>query len=301
MSINQKSILENAKNYAQEWLNSFVTDGKPNVKEIKKNLDSRTFNGEPVTAFVAKSPKEATEVLISWAEDQIKENKIVLSKKKKEDYIREMFKDVHNCIWDYYLMALYESACKDLPNKDFEGSEFIYQSLLPAFKAGLGYVINLGPLIVGVCLPEAYMDEQRQIHRHDGPAIIWGEDKQYWWHGVQVPSEWIEDTGSVDLSLCLKHQNIEQRRALCEIVGWDKVVDTLNADVLDVDPDPQIGTLLQAKIPDHGLQKFLRVKEEATGRQFCILVPQRIKTALDAQAEINQIPKELFRLGYIRS
>jgi len=152
-----------------------------------------------------------------------------------------------------------------------------------------------------VCLPEAYRDDQMRIHRESGPAITWGDKKQYWWHGVEVPSEWIEDTDSVDPSLCLTHQNIEQRRALCEIIGWDKVVSQLKPDVLDVDQDSQIGTLLQVDIPDHGKQKFLRVKEEATGRQFCIGVPSEIETALDAQAEINQIPKDLFRTGYVRS
>lgn len=301
MSVDQEHILEDAKRNAQEWLDSFKTDGKPNVEEIQKHLNDRVFEGKPVTALVAKSPKEAIEVMRSWAEEQIRNSDMVLTETEKKDYINNLFKDSYNCIWDYYLMAFYESACKNLPNKDFEGAEFIYQSLLPAFKAGLGYIINLGPLIVGVCLPEAHRDDQARIHKHDGPAIVWGDDKQYWWHGVQIPEEWIEDTASVDVSLCLTHQNLEQRRALCEIIGWDKVVDTLDPDVLDTDPDPQIGVLLQADIPDHGPQKFLRVVEEATGRRFCILAPDNVNTALDAQAEINQIPKELFRMGYIRS
>lgn len=301
MSIDHKKILEDAKNSAQEWLDSFVTDGNPDVEEIQRHLDKRVFEGKPVTALVARSPEEATAAMRAWVNEQIENSDSELTEKEKEKFINNLFNRSSDCIWDYYFMAFYESACKNLPNKDFDGAEFIYQSFLPAFKAGLGYIINLGPLIIGVCLPEAHRDDQGRIHKHDGPAIVWGSNRQYWWHGVQVPEEWIEDSDSVDASVCLTHQNLEQRRALCEIIGWERVVNALDPVVLDTDPDEQIGTLLQVDLPDNGRQKFLRVKEEATGRYFCILVPNDIESALDAQAAINQIPKELIRLGYIRS
>jgi len=294
MDAHDQKLFDRALEVANIWGDKFNPDGNPDVDKIQEILSARTFEGKQVEAYTARDPDDALDFLKNWAK------KAVAGGEDKAE-IEAAMKNVNSCIWDYYLMAFYESACSVLENKDFEGAEFIYQSLRPAFEAGLGYLINLGPLIVGVCLPEAHFDDQRRIHRATGPAIVWGDDREYWWHGVKVEEQWIEHPETVDPATCINHENIEARRALCEIIGWDKIIDSLNPDVLDVDDDPQIGTLLQADIPDHGQQKFLRVLEESTGRQFVILAPDEANTALDAQALINQIPADLFSRGYIRS
>lgn len=297
MNAENQALCDKAFERAQVWIDNFRPHGKPDIDKIQSILSKRTFKGELVEARVAKCPEEALNIIINWAKKAIEDGADGADEKE----VREEINNAYVCIWDYYLMSFYESACSILKEKEFPGSEFIYQSLLPAFNAGLGYLINLGPLIIGVCLPEGHVDDEKRIHKGNGPAIIWGNDKQYWWHGVRVEEDWIMNPDSIDPVKCINHENIEQRRALCEIVGWDKVLQGLNPVVLDVDDDPQIGTLLQADIPDHGSQKFLRVLEESTGRQFAILAPDEVETALEAQSEINQIPKELFKLGFVRS
>ncbi|MCC8949326.1 hypothetical protein H8A97_30545 [Bradyrhizobium sp. Arg62] len=60
----------------------------------------------------------------------------------------------------------------------------------------------------------------------------------------------------------------------------------MNAKTIDRDPDPQIGELVEVKLPDlREKAKFLRVRC-GTGREFAIGIPPHITKALDAQAWI---------------
>jgi hypothetical protein len=286
---------EQVEERSVKWLAAFQpSTKKPNKDIILSELQKRTFEGNPVLAYVVDSPTDALEALrkgvsqILSTQDEAKIDKVI---KDNTPWL---------CIWDYYSMAFYETAYSFL-SENKRDNEFILQSLFPAFEAGLGFIINFGSLIVGVCLPEAYRDENNRIHRSDGPAITWGDEKQYWWHGISIPAEWIENKDEIDPKLALTWNNLEQRRVLCEILTWEKILAQINPEVLDKDIDPQIGTLMKAELPDHGSQKFLRVFEEATGRYFCLLAPEEAQSALEAQSLMNQIPEELFRLGYIRS
>ena len=78
---------------------------------------------------------------------------------------------------------------------------------------------------------------------------------------------------SLTASVALTCENIEQRRAACEIIGWNKILDELDARVIDEDGDPEIGTLIEVDLPDSGKERFLRVTC-GTGRQFAIPVPR---------------------------
>ena len=81
----------------------------------------------------------------------------------------------------------------------------------------------------------------------------------------------------------LKWPNIEQRRVACEMLGWDRILDELNAVVINKDNDPEIGELVSVNIPDIGAEKFLRVRC-GTGRNFALPVPPDMKTAHEANA-----------------
>jgi hypothetical protein len=122
------------------------------------------------------------------------------------------------------------------------------------------------------------------LHNPTGPAIEFRDGmKEYHWRGTKVPAEWIEDKENVDPKLALTWRNIEQRRALAEIIGWKKVIDQLDAKVIDADEDDEIGTLLEVELPEVGKARFLKV-ECATGRTFVLSVPIEMKTALEANA-----------------
>jgi hypothetical protein len=83
--------------------------------------------------------------------------------------------------------------------------------------------------------------------------------------------------------MALTWENIEQRRCACEILTWKVVLQELNATVIDQDGDEEIGTLLEADIPDSGKERFLRVMC-GTKREFVIPVPREMQTAVEANS-----------------
>lgn len=128
-------------------------------------------------------------------------------------------------------------------------------------------------------------DDEGRLHAEEGPAIKFRDGYSVCsWHGVTVPREWLTTPkDQLDASLALTWENIEQRRCLSEIIGWDNVLQQLPTTVIDEDGDPEIGTLVRVELPDIGEEQFLRVKC-GTGRYFALPVPPEMETALEAQA-----------------
>lgn len=128
-----------------------------------------------------------------------------------------------------------------------------------------------------------HRDANGQLHSAAGPAIAWRNGRgMYFWHGTGVPEEWVEHPDQMNPEIALNHPNIEQRRCAAEIMGWDRVLGSLNPIVVDTDPDPQIGVLLEATIGEDR-ERFLRVVC-GTGRTFVLPVPPDMPTALAANA-----------------
>ncbi len=98
-----------------------------------------------------------------------------------------------------------------------------------------------------------------------------------------MPREWIEQRHKLTPKTALTWENIEQRRAACEILGWSRILTELNAKTIDRDADPEIGELVEVELPQIGREKFLRVTC-GTKREFALPVPPSMKTALEAQA-----------------
>jgi len=136
-------------------------------------------------------------------------------------------------------------------------------------------------------------DDAGRLHCENGASIEYRDGwALYHWHGVSIPKEWV--TGKKPTAKeAITWQNIEQRRAACEIVGWANVLKELNSKVIDKDSDPEIGTLLEVDVPDSGKELFLQVLC-ATGREFAVCVTNsNAKTALQAQQWMFPVPEAL--------
>lgn len=132
-------------------------------------------------------------------------------------------------------------------------------------------------------------------HSSDGPSFRWRDGFfQYHWRNVAVPQTWIENPESIDIrDVIFNAINAEKRRVVVEILGWAKILDSLKARVVDENPDPEIGTLLETDWPvsdwsgrltgEMIVAKFLRVRC-ATKREFVLPVPREMTTALQANA-----------------
>ena len=155
-----------------------------------------------------------------------------------------------------------------------------------------------------VCdFPEILLkDDQNRPHCETGPSHRWRDGwSLYHWHGTKVPAEWIEDRKKLTAKLALSQENLELRRAACEIIGWANILRELKAKTLDRDADPEIGELVEVKLPDlPNRVKFLRVRC-GTGREFAIGIPPHITKALDAQAWMVGLDPKDFNRPEIRT
>ena len=144
------------------------------------------------------------------------------------------------------------------------------------------------------------MDEQNRLHSETGPAIVYRDGfSVYSWHGVNIPKEWIEDSPP-SAEDAIRWDNMEQRRAACEMIGWVNILNLLNARIIDEDKDPMIGTLVEVDIPDIGREKFIRVLC-GTGRSFALPVPPEMTTALQANAWTYDLDGDVLRKLEVRT
>jgi hypothetical protein len=139
------------------------------------------------------------------------------------------------------------------------------------------------------------VDDARRPHSLTGPFCRWRDGSAlYAVHGTRIPAKWIEDKDFLTPSMALKWGNIEERRAACEILGWNNILDELRAKVIDTDYDPEIGQLVEVTMPNVGRQRFLRVRC-GTGRDFAIPVALSETTALEANARSYGISPDFLR------
>jgi hypothetical protein len=139
------------------------------------------------------------------------------------------------------------------------------------------------------------IDRENRPHCETRPSHRWRDGwSLYHWHGVRIPGWWIERKDKLTPQAALTWKNLEQRRAACEIIGWDRILTELNAETIDKDVDPQIGELVEINLPDNGPQRFLRVLC-ATGRTFALPVPTTMQTALEANAATWGLPSHMYK------
>ena len=173
--------------------------------------------------------------------------------------------------------------------------------------AYVDYAVNLGHAYAydDICYvsrkPDVLkFDVDQLLHAEHGPAIKFRDGYSvYAWHGTRIPAEWIEDRDNLDPSIGLTWENMEQRRAAAEIIGWEKVLNNLEGmRVIDEEDDPEHGRLVEVDLPDNGPQRFLIVMC-ATGRQFALCVDNSANTVKDAHADIAGAPRDKYQYPII--
>lgn len=135
-------------------------------------------------------------------------------------------------------------------------------------------------------------DGEGRLHCENGPSIAYRDGwALHHWHGVSVPADWIEKRANLDPNDVIKVENVEQRAAGAEIVGWPKMLSVLKAKVINDSGSPDIGQLIELKLP--GLRTPGRFLKAVCPRNGIIVegVPRvsdidglPIDTALAAQA-----------------
>ena len=93
------------------------------------------------------------------------------------------------------------------------------------------------------------IDSVKRLHCETGPAFVWLEVRDYYWHGVNVPAHWIERRSALDPNEVIAARNVEQRAAGAAICGWPKMLRVLEARTIDMHDNPGIGELIELTLP----------------------------------------------------
>lgn len=160
-----------------------------------------------------------------------------------------------------------------------------------------GWVLTFDEMVVLTQRPcKISFDEEKRTHSEDDFAIKFPDNTGVAiWHGQRIPDEWIFEKDKMKAEEIVKWPNVDQRRAGCEIMGWATILDELNAEIINKDEDPEVGTLLEVDLPDAGKERFLMVLDPNVGKHVALPVPPEMETALQANAWTYNIPMEVFK------
>ncbi len=144
-------------------------------------------------------------------------------------------------------------------------------------------------------------DGEGRLHCETGAAVEWADGYAlHSWRGLAIPEEWIKE-GPPPAVEIMRIENIEQRRIAAEMRGWANILPTLpGAKMIDRHPNPQVGELWEADLPDNGPERFLQVVC-GTGRTFAIPVGMEFGTAREANAATYGIAPQILDQLEIRT
>ena len=123
-------------------------------------------------------------------------------------------------------------------------------------------------------------------HSEKEPYIQWSDGTGFYaFQGIRVPAYWITNPELLTPEDAITWENIEQRRAACTILGWHNILHhpSVNAKVIAINKNPEIGTLYEINLPDAGKTRIVKA-QCATGRTFGFLVPTESKTPAEGLA-----------------
>ena len=119
--------------------------------------------------------------------------------------------------------------------------------------------------------------ERPRLHRADGPSLRFRDGWEiYSWRGLRVPEKLIREP--IPIADIHAEQNQELRRAMIEIVGWERYLREAGARQVHSD---DTGELLEVAGLGDGdaVARFIHVRCPSTGREYTLRVPPQTETA----------------------
>ena len=148
----------------------------------------------------------------------------------------------------------------------------------------------------GVCIvcdrPEyTLVDERGRLHSYSSPAIRYTDGFEiYAVHGVRLSADIINDRNSITPARIMTERNVEVARVMTELYGENKLLENSNAVIIDMNDNPEIGTLyrLEFETDDEPIVK-LKVRNstaepDGTYKYYWLGVPPNMRTAQEARA-----------------
>ena len=125
-------------------------------------------------------------------------------------------------------------------------------------------------------------------------------DSEFSHHGTRIPRWVYEKPESISTEEILEETNMEVRRAMLELQGFDVFLTRAEkagmVRVIDKDPDDKVGTLIEIdlnpnmdempfeRIQDARFYRLLKVKDGTLPKHYVLRVPRTVRTARQANA-----------------
>ena len=171
---------------------------------------------------------------------------------------------------------------------------------------GTGWWIPYDEAVVMTERPtEIHLDAQGRLHNIRGAAVKYMDGwSLYSVHGVRVQDWIIETPEKITVKKIMDETNVEVRRVMCELMGWDIFIEKAKLKLLDECPDPgnDPNTLKLYEAPDGMFGTINKImlctnatpERDGTVRQYIITVPNEITTAVGAAAWSFDEPVEKY-------
>lgn len=192
--------------------------------------------------------------------------------------------------WDFYWIAAYEFA-QTATELNFKAASRANElnSWLTLIDGALAY--QLFEHFAFICEhPKLFLtDESGKLHNSAGPALCFADgDKYFAWHGCLVPDWVIERKRFITPALIDRQNNVEMRRVLIDIYGWERYLKNSRLKKLHQD---NYGVLYCKDLGGRYWQSIfvvevLNATPEPDGkrRSYLLRVPPNMKTAKEAVA-----------------
>ncbi len=137
---------------------------------------------------------------------------------------------------------------------------------------------------------EIHVDEDGRLHSHTRPAIRFTDGWEYCAsHGVKIPNWIINNPELLSVTEINREHNLEIRRVMLEIYTLERYLEESNAQLLDRNDDPHVGSLYRISQNDDEDMVLLKVanstmEADGTYKTYVIRVPPDMITARQARA-----------------
>ncbi len=195
-------------------------------------------------------------------------------------------------LWYGSFYSCYVSMYSFIDSLDGVNGEKVKENLRIANESiKLGVFLPLESLCIISKKPIAIrLNQVNQLHCDDGPAVEFADGYGiYFWRGLRVPGEWVKSPNSIDIRDVGKEGNAERRRAMIEIMGYDRFLRESNAIVIHT--DQLNGQEIKLYEADFGYTRAKIVEmingtreNDGTFKHYFMRVPSRITRAKEAIA-----------------
>lgn len=155
-----------------------------------------------------------------------------------------------------------------------------FNKFMQFIQSGVFDMVQLKGFCVASAMPTLISrNSAEQLHGEHGPAVVFPDGyEQYYWRGINVPTHWILDPGSITKDEIIRQENLELRRCIREILGTQRYAELL--DIIEIDKDHVNGqdvVLYRSAEKDEQIDEYIyyvKVICHSTKRQYFICIPE---------------------------